>query len=66
MNHCSVFADAHPLDSFPVCFGLASNLSLHKQQYKNPPNNYEIYFIFLSSSSRVAILHLGSARLPGF
>lgn len=37
MNHCSVFADAHPLDSFPVCFGLASNLSLHKQQYKNPP-----------------------------
>lgn len=45
---CSVFADAHPLDSFPVCFGLASNLSLRKQQYKNPPNNYEIYFMFLA------------------
>lgn len=48
MNHCSVFADAHPLHSFPACFCFASNLSLHKQQYKNPPNNYEIYYMFLA------------------
>lgn len=65
MNHCSVFADAHPLHSFPVCFCLASNLSLHKQQYNNPPNNYDLFYVFISSSC-VAILHLGSARLPGF